>query len=113
MSTLLVVSATATEEQSISFWDIIPVISQGKSLFQLIFGEKEDAAKTQKNFLNFGVGPSQLRSVYFVATGEPKKAWGIQKECLSSLEGVLDSTPIVGHMKGGVHLLAGDHDHGW
>jgi len=107
------VSATATEEQSTSFWDMIPGIAQGKSLIQLIFGDKEGAAKTQEHFLNEGVGSSQLRSGYFLVTGEPKKALDIQKKFFSNLEGILDGTPIIGHVKGGIHLLAGDHDQGW
>jgi len=107
------VLTTATAEQSTSFWDIIPIIAQGKSLVQFIFGDKEGAVKTQEHFLNEGVGSSQLRSGYFLVTGEPKTALDIQKKFLSNFVGVLDGTPIVGHVKGGIHLLAGDHDHGW
>lgn len=104
---------TATEEQKTSLWDMIPVIAQGKSLFQLVFGDKEGALKTQEHFLNEGLGTSQFRSAYFLFTGEPQKALNIQGKFFSNLEQVVDSLPVVGHIKAGIHLIVGDDDHGW
>lgn len=113
MCTLFLVPVTATSEQSTSFWDMIPVIAQGKSLVQLIFGDKDGALKTQENFLNEGLITSQFRSAYSLVTGEPKKAWDIQKKSLSNMQVVIDNVPLLGHIKGGIQLIAGDHDGGW
>jgi len=96
-----------------SLWDVIPGTAQIKSLFQLVAGDPNGAANTQLNYLNQGVGPAQLRSAYFAVKGDTKKALDIQGKCFSNLEGLIDGIPVVGHIKGGVHLLAGDHDHGW
>lgn len=111
MLTVLAASVAGTEGTSL--WDMIPVIAQGKSLVQIIFGDKDGARKTQEHFLNEGLGTSQLRSAYFLVTGDAKKALDIQGKFFSNLEVVVDSCPLVGHLKGGVHLIAGDTDHGW
>jgi len=95
------------------FWDVIPGTAQLKSIFQLVAGDPSGAKKTQINYLNEGVGPAQFRSAYFVASGDTKKALDIQRKCFSNFEGLIDGLPVVGHVKGGIHLLAGDHDHGW
>lgn len=100
-------------EPDVSFWDTIPGVSQIKSAVQLIAQDSKGAAETQMNYLNEGVGPAQARSVYFLVTGDSKKALDIQKKFASNMEVVVDSLPVVGHVKGVGHLLAGDHEHGW
>lgn len=93
-------------------FDVIPLLSQGKSLFQLITGDVEGAGRTQMNFLNEGLITSQARSVYFAVTGHPSKALEIQKDFGRNVEPLIDGLPFVGHLKGTIHLAVGDTDHG-
>lgn len=113
VATVLAAMVTVGAESNISFWDTIPGVSQIKSAVQLVAQDKKGAAETQLNYVNEGVGPAQVRSVYFLVTGDPEKALEIQKKFASNMEGMVDSLPVVGHVKGVGHLLAGDHEHGW
>lgn len=97
---------------SASVFDVIPLLSQSKSLFQLITGDVEGAGRTQMNFLNEGLITSQARSIYYAVTGHPKKALEIQKDFGRNLEPIIDGLPFVGHLKGSIHLAVGDVDHG-
>lgn len=107
------IAATTVSAESTSLWDVIPGASQLKSLFQLAMGDHSGAAKTWTNFLNEGVGTSQARSAFHLVTGDSGKAWDIQKKFASNLEGLVDGAPLLGHIKGAVHLMAGDKEHGW
>lgn len=100
-------------DEQISFVDMVPGVAQLKSGFQLLLGDKDGAAKTQQNFFNDGIVTSQARSTYFLVTGEPNKAWDIQKKFGSNMEPVVDSVPVIGHAIGLVHLAVGDDAHGW
>lgn len=106
------ITTTVVSEELTPFWDVIPVVAQLKSLFQLIAGDVNGAGQTQIHFLNEGLGTAQARSVYFSIDGKFQKALDIQKKFFKNLEGLLDGTPVLGHIKGGIHLLVGDHDHG-
>lgn len=108
-----IATTTMASAEETSLWDVIPGVAQIKSVFQLIAADPSGAAKTQMNFLNEGLGTSQLRSAYFMVTGERKKAAEVQGKFFSNLEGLADALPVVGHVKGAIHLLAGDNEHGW
>ncbi len=44
--------------------------------------------------------------------GEEEEARKIQKEFLKNAETIVDGTPGVGHLKGAIHVLAGDEERG-
>lgn len=100
-------------EDVVPFWDMVPGVSQIKSIAQLISGDVDGSLKTAVNFLHDGFGTSQLRSTYFLATGDVDKAVETQKKFGRNIEVLVDSTPVLGHVKGIVHLLNGDEKHGW
>lgn len=106
------ITTTVVSEELTPLWDIIPGTAQLKSLVQMITGDVNGAQQTQIHYLNEGLGPAQARSAYFAVNGEFQKSIDIQKKFVKNLEGLLDGTPVLGHIKGGIHLLAGDHDHG-
>lgn len=110
---LLLVATAVLAEPQISLFDMVPGVAQIKSVVQLIAGDKDGAARTQTNFLNGGIIPSQLRSGYFLLTGEPSKAIDIQSEFVGNLEGLVDGLPLVGHAKGVYHLLTDEAERGW
>lgn len=103
---LPIVSAT-------SFWDMVPIVSQLKALVQGLSGDLKAGDQTTINFINEGIGPAQFRSVYYLLIGDFDKAIDIQKKFGENLEPLLDSTPGLGHLKGAIHLLVGDDQHGW
>lgn len=110
---LIAALPTSAEKETPSLWDLIPVVSQAKTFFQALVGDVQGAVQTQKNYAEQGLGSSQVKSFYHLSNGDPGKAWDIQKKSLSNFEQVVDGLPVVGHIKGGIHLLTGDHDHGW
>lgn len=109
---LLVVTVTVPGARSTSLFDILPVVAQAKSLFQMVTGDFDGALNTQKNFVNDGLITSQARSAYFLVTGEPQKALDIQKEFGKNAEPLIDGLPVIGHLKGAIHLAVGDTRHG-
>lgn len=60
--------------------DSIPVISQVKSLVQVITGDEEGAKKTQENFSKLAPIVSQARSAYHALDGDLEQAKNIQKD---------------------------------
>lgn len=54
--------------------DWIPVVSQVKSMVQLIAGDAEGAAKTQENFVNQCPIISQVKTVSHLVAGDVEKA---------------------------------------
>lgn len=110
---LAVTAASMVASQDVPLADIILGVAQLKSLYQLLTNDADGAAKTQRNFLNDGIGTAQARSLYFLATGDAEKALAIQKKFYKNTEELTDSIPVVGHIKGAVHLLTGDTEHGW
>lgn len=95
------------------FWDMVPLVSHLKTLVQLVCGDPEGGETTANNFNNDGLGISQLRSLYYLLTGDVDRAVDVQKRFAENFEVVLDSTPVLGHVKGAAHLIAGDTEHGW
>lgn len=96
-----------------SFWDGIIGISQLKSLVQVIGGDAEGARKTQENFLNQAPMISQYKSLYHAIAGDNEAARKTQEIFLhNTIEAAADGTPIVGHIKGGVHIALGDQKRG-
>lgn len=96
-----------------SFWDSIPVISQIKSAVQAIAGDTDGAKKTQENFVNQAPIISQAKSLGEAIAGDNEAAKKTQEQFLHEfIEPVADNTPVVGHIKGGIHIAAGDTEHG-
>jgi hypothetical protein len=95
----------------------IPVISQIKSLAQVIEGHPEEAKKTQDDFSKQCVVVSQCRSLVHSIAGDNEQAKKVQEEYLnvakSTFNGAVNSMPIVGnHLKEGIYYLAGDNENG-
>jgi len=108
------ISAPANDvHEDIAIWDMFPLVSQLKSGFQMLTGDVDGATNTQRNFLNDGVGPSQVRSVVYLVTGEPKRALDVQTKFVVNMGKVAEGVPIVGYTKGVVHLITGDGNAGW
>lgn len=95
-----------------SFWDTIPVVSQVKSAVQAIAGDSEAARQTQINFANQMPVVSQIKSAVEAATGDEEAARRTQIHFLKNAETLVDGTPVVGHIKGGIHMIAGDKERG-
>lgn len=95
-----------------SVLDAIPLLSQLKTISQLAAGDYDGADRTFSNFLKKGLGSSQLRSVGLLLRGEVAKAVDEQKAFLGHVGNAIDAVPILGHLKGAVHMAAGDEDHG-
>lgn len=98
---LLLVSSSTNA----SFWDTIPVVSQLKSAVQAISGDSEVARQTQINFANQMPVVSQIKS-------DVEAARRTQMRFLKNAETLVDGTPVVGHIKGGIHMLTGDKERG-
>ncbi|CAL4116047.1 unnamed protein product, partial [Meganyctiphanes norvegica] len=88
--------------------DWLPVVSQLKSLIQVTFGDAEGAKQTQENFIRQCPVVSQVTSAVQAIAGDSKAAEETQKEFLEVLSGTVDSIPVVGHVKGGIHYACGD-----
>ena len=80
--------------------DWFPVISQIKSLVQLVCGEKEEAEKTQINFLRQCPVISQTLALALLSLGCKKEAEKVFDEGISTISNVIDCVPLVGHAKG-------------
>lgn len=90
----------------------IPVVSQAKSIVQLATGDVDGAAETQEKFIHECVGVSQVTSLVYLAAGEAEKAGETQVRCGKTLSNFADGVPVVGHAKGAVHHMLGDHEGG-
>lgn len=78
-------------------WDILPGVSQVKSLVQLACLDVEGAARTQEMFLRECPGVSQVTSVVQLVAGDVEGAKETQIRCGSTLlktgNGLLNGTP--------------------
>jgi hypothetical protein len=78
-------------------WDILPGVSQVKSIVQLACGDAEGAARTQEAFLRECPGVSQVTSAVQVLAGDTEGAIETQKRCGSTIlktgNGLLNGTP--------------------
>lgn len=96
-----------------SFWDGIPLISQGKSLIQVISGDAEGAKRTQENFTKQMPIISQARSTVERVMGNFENAQKTNEQFLTGfVEPIVDNTPGVGHVKGAIHIATGDVQRG-
>ncbi|XP_076284750.1 uncharacterized protein LOC143211173 [Lasioglossum baleicum] len=87
-----------------SLIDWIPVVSQLKSLVQLVDGNTEGAKRTQMNFLRECPGVSYLTNIVQLAAMETKK------RCIRTVNNVLNSIPFIGHLKGHRHHVTGNYN---
>ncbi len=55
---------------------------------------------------------SQVNSLVQSIRGDNTEARQIQYEFGKSAESIVDSIPVVGHVKGAIHVLAGDEETG-
>ena len=72
----------------------------------------EGARKTQMNFVRQCPVISQSYALGVYLAGDEKEAQRSQTEFLSTMSGVVDSLPVVGHAKGVVHYAVGDKEGG-
>lgn len=92
--------------------DSIPVISQTKSIFQVITGDIEGASQTLKNFAETGIIASQITSFIHVARGDYEAARKTQIKFEKGMESLADSIPVAGHVKGIIHYALGENEKG-
>ena len=85
--------------------DWIPVVSQLKSMVQLLTGDAEGAARTQANYFQECPVLSQAVSLVQVVAGDTDGALETQKKCLGTLNNVANGLPVVGHVKGWLFRL--------
>ncbi|KAL3837580.1 hypothetical protein ACJMK2_022928 [Sinanodonta woodiana] len=92
--------------------DAVPVFSQIKSLAQWATGNKKGAVVTQDNFLKLCPVVSQGTSVVQAIAGDCEGARETQIQFLKGINGMVNSVPVVGHVKGAVHYVCGDKEGG-
>lgn len=92
--------------------DWIPLLSQVKSLVQVIGGDEEGARQTQINFTRQCPVVSQTTSLVQAIQGDLDGARETQLEQMKMLSNTVEMIPVVGHAKGGIHYLCGDHEGG-
>ena len=88
--------------------DWIPIVSQVKSLVQVIGGDAEGARRTQENFSKQCPVVSQVRSAVEAIGGDEEAARKTQMEFVHNVSNFADGVPGVGHVKGAIHYAAGD-----
>jgi hypothetical protein len=74
--------------------------------------DAEGAKKTQEEFVRTGIIVSQVNSLVHSVAGKEEEARKIQMEFLKNAETIVDGIPVVGHVKGAIHVLAGDEERG-
>jgi len=92
--------------------DWMPVLSQTKSLVQALAGDIEGARCTQVAFTRSCPLISQCRSLVEWGMGSVEEAQQTQLESLHTANRIVNSIPVVGHVKGAVHYLCDDADGG-
>ncbi|GMR48783.1 hypothetical protein PMAYCL1PPCAC_18978 [Pristionchus mayeri] len=89
----------------------LPVISQTKSLVQLATGDKEGARATQEKFFHECPIVAQATSaVEYAIDRDVERMKETNKRSVKVISNFTDGIPVVGHVKGGIHALAGDTD---
>lgn len=89
--------------------DSVPVVSQVKSLVQVIGGDARGAKRTQEKFARTAPIVSQVNSLGHAIAGDAKGAKAIQVEFGNDAYALSKSLPIVGHGIALGHAIAGDH----
>ena len=87
--------------------DSIPVVSQAKSLVQVIGGDETGARKTQEQFARTGIIASQVNSLVHSIDGNNREAEKIQEEFGLTMYEVAKGTPVIGHGIAAGHAFAG------
>ena len=96
-----------------SYIDWLPVVSQVKSLIQVIGGDPEGAKQTQENFSRQMPIVSQARSTVEKAMGNFEEARKTEEQfAFDFLEPTVNKMPVIGHVKGAVHMAVGDTKRG-
>jgi len=88
--------------------DSLPVVSQVKSLVQVISGDEEAAKKTQENFIRTGIIASQINSAIVAANGDLEEARKIQEEFGAETVNTLEVLPVIGHGMAAGYAISGD-----
>ncbi|XP_071961555.1 uncharacterized protein [Antedon mediterranea] len=88
--------------------DSIPIVSQIKSLIQVISGDKEGAKRTQEHFLHTFPVLSQITSAVQAIEGDSEGAKETQEEFAESLGHFADGIPVLGHIKGAIEYATGN-----
>jgi len=99
-----------------------PVLSQAKSLVQVMTFDLDGSLETQSIFIKRCVGVSQVNSLVRVCAAgvcrlvddfdgvddQLNKAREAQVECADDIGVIINYIPVVGHLKAGAHYLNGD-----
>jgi hypothetical protein len=92
--------------------DWFPGLSQLKSAVQAIAGDLDGALETQIKFVATCPIISQATSLCQVMVGNAKGAQRTQEAFLDTMGGIVNSVPVVGHVKGAIHYACGDIEGG-
>ncbi|KAF6206719.1 hypothetical protein GE061_017955 [Apolygus lucorum] len=95
-----------------SAFDSVPILSQFKSLFQVFNGDADGARRTQEYFINTAVFVAPIKSAIHIAQGDYEAARKTEEMYAQNLEELVNSLPVVGHVKGGVHIALGEEEKG-
>lgn len=72
----------------------------------------KDAGKSWVEYSERNIIAAPVRATVHVVAGEEEEARRVMKKMAKSAEQVIDSTPVVGHVKGVGHYMFGDTEHG-
>jgi hypothetical protein len=105
---VVMIGLSTINEVKGSFWDHIPVISQIKSVIQDISGDDDGARQTMQNYLS----TDPVSAIAYHTGGKHEKANENWKNLLNMGGEVVDSLPVVGHIKGGYYYGIGERERG-
>jgi hypothetical protein len=105
---VLLIGLSSLNEVNGSFWDHIVGISHLKSWIQGLTGDEDGAQQTKNNYAT----TNMLRAIDHHINGKHEDAKNIWKNVGQLAEGVVDSLPVVGHAKGGIHYAIGQRERG-
>ncbi len=88
----------------------LPGVSQIKSVFQLVTLDFDGAVATQKEFFQKCPIVSQVTAGVQLAVGEKDAAKKTWDQGLGTVNGVVNGIPVVGHVKGAIHLMCDDQE---
>lgn len=96
-----------------SFWDGLIGISQLKSTTQTLSGDIAGAKHTKRNFMNQMPIVSQVKQIMHYKRKEDLAAIQTSKQFLfETVEPIFNHAPILGHIKGMMHIMLGEKDRG-
>lgn len=76
-------------------------------------GDENGAKQTKQNFLNQMPVVSQVKSILHYSLNEDEAAARSSKQfLLKTVEPLMDNAPVIGHLKGMLHIMTGQNDHG-